>query len=260
MTRIEPRRRAHRAAAPCGRKHVVRATEAYTVDLEGMRRALVPLNSAMIVTDAAPAPTCGRSCAGSTPTACSTAATATSTCSAPATTGSRSAAAGRPTGSGPAPTGKARCRPPPRGELRERLITPLPRPARHRDHRGLARRVRRRARLDAGRRAGPRDRPRLGRRLRRRGRRRLQPGRAARCAISCWGATPSSPGCPGSRRRSRPWEPEPLRFAGVRAVNALMVAADRREARTGRPAIAARSGQLSWPDDDLTRLPSCRKC
>jgi glycine/D-amino acid oxidase-like deaminating enzyme len=36
------------------------------------------------------------------------------------------------------------------------------------------------------------------------------------------------------------WEPEPLRFAGVRAVNSLMVAADRRERRTGRPALAAR--------------------
>jgi glycine/D-amino acid oxidase-like deaminating enzyme len=39
---------------------------------------------------------------------------------------------------------------------------------------------------------------------------------------------------------ARPWEPEPLRFAGVRAVNALMAAADRRERRTGRPALAAR--------------------
>jgi glycine/D-amino acid oxidase-like deaminating enzyme len=39
---------------------------------------------------------------------------------------------------------------------------------------------------------------------------------------------------------ARPWEPEPLRFAGVRSVNALMVAADRRERRTGRPALAAR--------------------
>jgi glycine/D-amino acid oxidase-like deaminating enzyme len=39
---------------------------------------------------------------------------------------------------------------------------------------------------------------------------------------------------------ARPWEPEPLRFAGVRAVNALMVAADRRESRTGRPALVAR--------------------
>jgi hypothetical protein len=39
---------------------------------------------------------------------------------------------------------------------------------------------------------------------------------------------------------ARAWEPEPLRFAGVRSVNALMVAADRRERRTGRPALAAR--------------------
>jgi glycine/D-amino acid oxidase-like deaminating enzyme len=39
---------------------------------------------------------------------------------------------------------------------------------------------------------------------------------------------------------ARSWEPEPLRFAGVRAVNALFVAADRRERRTGRPALAAR--------------------
>jgi glycine/D-amino acid oxidase-like deaminating enzyme len=38
----------------------------------------------------------------------------------------------------------------------------------------------------------------------------------------------------------RPWEPEPLRWAGVRAVHALLAAADRREARTGRPAPAAR--------------------
>jgi glycine/D-amino acid oxidase-like deaminating enzyme len=39
---------------------------------------------------------------------------------------------------------------------------------------------------------------------------------------------------------ARPWEPEPLRFAGVRGVNALLAAADRREGRTGRPALAAR--------------------
>lgn len=47
-------------------------------------------------------------------------------------------------------------------------------------------------------------------------------------------------GLPWVAPPARPWEPEPLRFAGVRAVNALMVAADRREARTGRPALAAR--------------------
>jgi glycine/D-amino acid oxidase-like deaminating enzyme len=38
----------------------------------------------------------------------------------------------------------------------------------------------------------------------------------------------------------RSWEPEPLRFAGVRGVHALMAAADRREARTGRPAALGR--------------------
>jgi glycine/D-amino acid oxidase-like deaminating enzyme len=47
-------------------------------------------------------------------------------------------------------------------------------------------------------------------------------------------------GLPWVAPPARPWEPEPLRFAGVRSVNALMVAADRREARTGRPALAAR--------------------
>ncbi len=39
---------------------------------------------------------------------------------------------------------------------------------------------------------------------------------------------------------ARPWEPEPLRFAGVRGVDALMRVADRREGRTGRAALAAR--------------------
>jgi glycine/D-amino acid oxidase-like deaminating enzyme len=39
---------------------------------------------------------------------------------------------------------------------------------------------------------------------------------------------------------ARPWEPEPLRFAGVRAVNALFAAADARERRSGRTALAAR--------------------
>jgi glycine/D-amino acid oxidase-like deaminating enzyme len=35
------------------------------------------------------------------------------------------------------------------------------------------------------------------------------------------------------------WEPEPLRWAGVRGVNALMASADRAEARSGRPARRA---------------------
>ncbi|HET7311611.1 MAG TPA: FAD-dependent oxidoreductase [Mycobacteriales bacterium] len=39
--------------------------------------------------------------------------------------------------------------------------------------------------------------------------------------------------------RSPRWEPEPLRWAGVRGVNALMASADRVETRTGRPARRA---------------------
>lgn len=44
---------------------------------------------------------------------------------------------------------------------------------------------------------------------------------------------------PWAQRRSRHWEPEPLRWAGVNAVTWLMAAADRSEARTGRPSRAA---------------------
>ena len=44
---------------------------------------------------------------------------------------------------------------------------------------------------------------------------------------------------PWVRRRTRRWEPEPLRWAGVNAVTRLMAHADRTEARTGRPSAAA---------------------
>jgi glycine/D-amino acid oxidase-like deaminating enzyme len=40
-------------------------------------------------------------------------------------------------------------------------------------------------------------------------------------------------------RPSRRWEPEPLRFVGIRGVYALLAAADATEARTGRPSRAA---------------------
>jgi glycine/D-amino acid oxidase-like deaminating enzyme len=43
---------------------------------------------------------------------------------------------------------------------------------------------------------------------------------------------------------ARSWEPEPLRFLGVHAVNALLVAADRREHKTGRTALTARVAHL----------------
>jgi hypothetical protein len=39
---------------------------------------------------------------------------------------------------------------------------------------------------------------------------------------------------------ARPWEPEPLRFAGVHAVYGLYRRADEREARTGRPSLEAK--------------------
>ncbi|MCI4066454.1 hypothetical protein MRQ36_29420 [Micromonospora sp. R77] len=39
--------------------------------------------------------------------------------------------------------------------------------------------------------------------------------------------------------RARRWEPEPLRFLGVRGVSALATLADRYEDRTGRPAPLA---------------------
>jgi glycine/D-amino acid oxidase-like deaminating enzyme len=44
---------------------------------------------------------------------------------------------------------------------------------------------------------------------------------------------------PWVRRRTRRWEPEPLRWLGVNAVTRLMAHADRTEARTGRPSAAA---------------------
>ncbi len=42
----------------------------------------------------------------------------------------------------------------------------------------------------------------------------------------------------------RNWEPEPLRFLGVHVVNALLAAADRREDASGRPALTARVAQV----------------
>ncbi|MBA2348895.1 MAG: hypothetical protein H0V81_11435 [Solirubrobacterales bacterium] len=41
----------------------------------------------------------------------------------------------------------------------------------------------------------------------------------------------------------RRWEPEPLRWSGVRLVHGLMQAADRREARTGRSSRLARAAE-----------------
>jgi glycine/D-amino acid oxidase-like deaminating enzyme len=43
---------------------------------------------------------------------------------------------------------------------------------------------------------------------------------------------------------ARAWEPEPLRFVGVRLVHALFGVADRRERRSGRASVAARAAEL----------------
>jgi len=44
----------------------------------------------------------------------------------------------------------------------------------------------------------------------------------------------------------RSWEPEPFRYAGIHAVHELLGAADRREAKTGRPSVFARvAGTIS---------------
>jgi glycine/D-amino acid oxidase-like deaminating enzyme len=48
---------------------------------------------------------------------------------------------------------------------------------------------------------------------------------------------------PWVRRRTKRWEPEPLRWLGVNAVTQLMSRADRVEARTGKP---SRSAALFW--------------
>jgi hypothetical protein len=43
---------------------------------------------------------------------------------------------------------------------------------------------------------------------------------------------------PWAGRRSRRWEPEPLRWIGVNAVTQLMTRGDRSEATTGKPSAA----------------------
>jgi glycine/D-amino acid oxidase-like deaminating enzyme len=243
VTRIEPATAGGRAIAHTGRGAVsagvvVRATEGYTARLAGLRRALVPLNSAMIVTEPLDADTwaalrwdhadClldgqhryvylqrtgdGRIAIGGR--------------GVPYRLGSRTDR------EGPLPAETAR-------ELRERLVELFPQLR------------------DVGIEAGwhgvlgvPRDwSPAVG----------LDratglgwgggyvgegvaaanlAGRTLRDLIL--GRETELTGLPWVAPLARPWEPEPLRFAGVRAVNALMVAADRRERRTGRPALAAR--------------------
>ena len=58
FVRSEPAKRAARAP-PCARAGSSRATEGYTASLHGMRRALVPMNSSMIVTEPLSTRQCG---------------------------------------------------------------------------------------------------------------------------------------------------------------------------------------------------------
>jgi glycine/D-amino acid oxidase-like deaminating enzyme len=241
VTRIEPRA-AHTAQGVVRAEVVVRATEAYTVGLEGMKRAVVPMNSAMIVTDPLP------------PERWAEINWEHADCMLDGrhryvylqrTGDDRIAIGGRGApyrfGSrtdreGPLPGTTAR-------ELRERLVELFP------------------TLRDTGISAGWHG--------------VLAVGRDWQPAVGidrerglAWGGGYVGEGVAAANlagrtlrdlilRRdseltslpwvgppSRPWEPEPLRFAGVRAVNSLMIAADNREARTGRPALAARMANV----------------
>ena len=66
---------------------------------------------------------------------------------------------------------------------------------------------------------------------------------AAPSPTSCWAGTPSSYACRGSTGGVRRWEPEPLRWLGVRAMYGLYREADRRENKgLARPSRLARIG------------------
>lgn len=82
---------------------VVRATEGYTSSLRGLRRALVPMNSSMIVTEPL-APAAWEEIGGRAARCWATRRTCSRTCSARPTGASRSAVAACPTASARAPT------------------------------------------------------------------------------------------------------------------------------------------------------------
>ena len=80
---------------------------------------------------------------------------------------------------------------------------------------------------------------RVGRRLRRRGRRRGEPRRAHAARPAARRAHRADTRCRGSGAPPRRWEPEPLRWAAIHAVYSLYRRADRGE-RAQRAALAAR--------------------
>ena len=235
---------AHTAQGDVRARFVVRATEAYTADLAGLRRALSRCNSVDDRHRAARPPPSGRRSHWDDaetlldgrhryvyPQRTADDRIAIGGRGAPYRFGSRTDREGPP----PAATV---------ARAAQRLLTLFPPPARRRDRPppGTASSASPRDWTPAvG--AGPGDRAGPGRRLRRRGRRGRQPRRPHAARSHAGRATRSSPGCPGSRPLVAPWEPEPLRFAGVRAVNGLWRPPIEREARTGRAALAARARQ-----------------
>jgi glycine/D-amino acid oxidase-like deaminating enzyme len=237
VTGIEPGI-AHTAAGGVRARFVVRATEGYTTHLAGRRRALVPMNSSMIITeplDAATWDTLGWSRAETMQDGQHRYVYLQRTADGRIAIGGRGVPyrfGSRTDREDPLPAVTAR-------ELRARLLELFP---------GL-----RDVRIDAGW-AGvlgvPRDwSPAVGldratglawaggyvgegvaaANLAGRTLRDLILGRETDLTTLPWVGPPA-----------RAWEPEPLRWLGVRGVHALLRAADRRERRTGRPALAAR--------------------
>ena len=75
---------------------------------------------------------------------------------------------------------------------------------------------------------------------------RTSPG--ARCATCCSARTARSRGLPWVGRRRPRWEPEPLRWAGIRGAYALYRLADREERRSGRPSRGGGGARRASPD------------
>ena len=110
VTRLEP----HVASTPFGDVRadiVVRATEAFTPELPGYERTLVPIYSLMIGTEPLPDAVLGRGRAGPAARCSATSASSSSTPCAPRTTASPSAAAGRRTTTARGSASSLRARP-----------------------------------------------------------------------------------------------------------------------------------------------------
>ena len=187
VTAIEPRERSPGAAAGAvartkfgdvRARSVLRCTEGYTAALPGLRRALLPMNSHMVVTEPL-APRPGRRSAGTAARRWATRRTPTCTRSAPRTAGSRSAGAASRTGSPRRPTISGETDPSTVAALTGVLRRMFPAAASARIDARLVRRARRAARLVRHGDLQPRVGTRLGGRLHRGRGRRVQPRRAA---------------------------------------------------------------------------------